>query len=218
MFREFEGFPHKNPHVRCGKLPLLRLLEAFPDAKDQIVSFGIANLSTLTIESVHDLIVAQVVPRLEKVWRQQSIKRMESDGDATTRTGRINTDTSTNTSSMTNSSNTGKHNETFLNAHGIKCICLTTNVKWMHRLGFKYDTRKKSFYVDGHEREEVLIASRAAFCKCYLTEYEPFCKRWVQLPLSEAKIIKGLNLGFCYSFLDDDSGEERIEFHADYWN
>ena len=88
----------------------------------------------------------------------------------------------------------------------------------MHRLGFKYDTRKKSFYVDGHEREEVLIASRAAFCKCYLTEYEPFCKRWVQLPLSEAKIIKGLNLGFGYSFLDDVSGEERIEFHVDYWN
>jgi hypothetical protein len=33
------------------------LLETFPDAKDQIVSFGLKNLAMLTIESLHDFIV-----------------------------------------------------------------------------------------------------------------------------------------------------------------
>jgi hypothetical protein len=32
-------------------------------------------------------------------------------------------------------------------------------VAWVH-----YDARKKSFYVDGHEREDV-VADRTSFCK-----------------------------------------------------
>ncbi|KAI2489704.1 hypothetical protein MHU86_24871 [Fragilaria crotonensis] len=66
LFRQFDGFPHPNPYVQCGKRPLPRLLELFPDAKDQIVSFGIKNLATLTIESVHDFLVTSVIPRLAK--------------------------------------------------------------------------------------------------------------------------------------------------------
>ena len=53
MFRRFECFLHPNLYVQCGKRPLPQLLEVYPDAKDQIVSFGIKNLATLTIESVH---------------------------------------------------------------------------------------------------------------------------------------------------------------------
>ncbi len=63
VFRQFEGFPHPNPYVQCGKRPLPRLLEVFPDAKDQIVAFGIKNLATLTIESVHNFRVTSVIPR-----------------------------------------------------------------------------------------------------------------------------------------------------------
>jgi hypothetical protein len=57
VFRTFECFPHPNPYVQSGKRPLPRLLEIFPDAKDQIVAFGIKNLATLTIEGVQDFIV-----------------------------------------------------------------------------------------------------------------------------------------------------------------
>jgi hypothetical protein len=49
----------------------------------------------------------------------------------------------------------------------------------MRLLGFKYDARKKSFFVDGHEREDVVAK---AFCKTYLTKMEPYCKCWVQCP------------------------------------
>ncbi|KAI2493926.1 hypothetical protein MHU86_20611 [Fragilaria crotonensis] len=63
VFRKFESFPHPNAYVQCGKRPLPRLLEIYPDAKDQIVSFGIKNLATLTIESLHDFIVSTVIRR-----------------------------------------------------------------------------------------------------------------------------------------------------------
>ena len=86
----------------------------------------------------------------------------------------------------------------------------------MHLLGFQCDTRKKSFYVDGHERDDV-VASRSTFCKCYLTKYEPYCNRWIQFSMREAKAIKNLNVAFGYSHFDICTTEEWIEFHVDYW-
>jgi hypothetical protein len=61
VFRKFECFPHPNNpyYVQCGKHPLPRLLKLNPNAKDQIVSFGIKNLGTQTIEGVHDFIIWQ---------------------------------------------------------------------------------------------------------------------------------------------------------------
>jgi hypothetical protein len=46
----------------------------------------------------------------------------------------------------------------------------------MRLLGFYYDLRKKSFYVDGHKLEDV-VANCKKFCIEHLTEYEPYCRR-----------------------------------------
>jgi hypothetical protein len=65
IYRKLESFPHPNTYVKqCGKRPLPQLLEMFPDAKDQIVAFGVKSLATLTIEGVLDLIVSTPIPRL----------------------------------------------------------------------------------------------------------------------------------------------------------
>jgi hypothetical protein len=50
---------------------MLQLLEAFPDAKDQIVTFGVRNLATLTIESVRNSIINAVIPRLTASWENE---------------------------------------------------------------------------------------------------------------------------------------------------
>jgi hypothetical protein len=47
-------------------------------------------------------------------------------------------------------------NTLFLRAYGLESMSFTTAWRWMRLLGFSYDTRKKSFYVDEHEREDVL--------------------------------------------------------------
>ncbi len=71
VFRKFECFPHPNPYVQCGKRPLPRLLEIFPDAREQIIAFGVQNLATLAIEALHDFIVSTVIPRLaSSLWQK----------------------------------------------------------------------------------------------------------------------------------------------------
>ena len=50
----------------------------------------------------------------------------------------------------------------FLRAHRLKSF--TTPWRWKRLLRFKYDTRRKSFYVGGHECEDV-VAHRNVFCK-----------------------------------------------------
>jgi hypothetical protein len=62
---------------------LPRLLEVFPDAKDQIVAYAIKNLASLTIEGVHDFIVSTVLPRLVSTW-QKDVAASTSDTSAAT--------------------------------------------------------------------------------------------------------------------------------------
>ena len=61
-------------------------------------------------------------------------------------------------------------------------MSFSTTWRWMRVLGFRYDTRKKSFNVDGHERDDV-VANRKDFC----------CRHWVQLSVVEADTIKELD-------------------------
>ena len=197
IFRQGEVFPHPNPYVQCGKRPLPKLLEVFPDAKDQIVSYAVKNLAKLTIELVHNFILSYVIPRLVTLWKQS-----ESDTNNVTTAINENDDTVS----------------AFLKAHRLESLSLTTTWRWMRLLGFHYDTRKKSFYVDGHEREDV-VATRNNFCEEYLTKFEPYCRRWVQLSVEEASAIKDLNLSFGYQYEDIIAGKSYIEFHhVDYWN
>ena len=200
IFRKFESFAHPNPLVRCGKRPMPRLLEVFPDAKDQIVTFGVRNLATLTIESVHDLIINTVIPRLTATWEKETtiMNAVGNTADAPEQAR-------------------SRVTAMFLRSHRLESMSLTTTWRWMRLLGFQYDSRKKSFYVDGHERDDV-VANRSIFCKRYLTEYEPYCNRWIQLSLNEARTIKNLNVTFGYSYFDVQRNEERIEIHVDYWN
>jgi hypothetical protein len=108
-------------------------------------------------------------------------------------------------------------NDSFLQAHGLESVSFTTAWRWMRLLGFRYNARKKSFYVDGHEREDV-VANRTRFCKKYLTELEPYCNRWVQVSLSEATTMKNLDVELGHSYFNIIQNEQWIEFHIDYWN
>ncbi len=84
IFRKFECFPHPNPYVQCGKRPLPRLLEIFPDAKEQIVAFGVRNLATLTIEGLHDFIVSSGISRLASQWQKDEEVAAAAAEDTTT--------------------------------------------------------------------------------------------------------------------------------------
>ena len=97
-------------------------------------------------------------------------------------------------------------------------MSFSTTWRWMRLLGFNYyDIRRKRFYVDGHEREDV-VANRQIFCETYLTKLEPYCTRWIQCPMSTTTTRKGFDVGLGHIYFDNIRNEEVVEFHIDYWN
>ena len=64
--------------------------------------------------------------------------------------------------------------EVFLGQCQLENICQSTVYRWMKTLGFSYCDHHKTYYVDGHERDDV-VKYRMEFCTRYLTVYEPHC-------------------------------------------
>jgi hypothetical protein len=124
---------------------LPRLLEIFPDARDEIVGYGVNNLATLTIEDVHDFIVTSVIPRLAAEWKKDQQAQEEDHTDN-------NTTSAVTTTSTTIVDNQHNFKESFLRAHRLESMSFTTAWRWMRLLGFRYDARRKSFNVDGRSR------------------------------------------------------------------
>ena len=58
----------------------------------------------------------------------------------------------------------------------------------MTQLGFKYEPRKKGYYVDGHEKPAT-VAYRWSFCQWYL-EYKQHMHHWVRTPAACAKELE----------------------------
>ena len=218
VYRTLEAFPHPNPYVQCGKRPLPRLLKIFPDVKEQIVAYSNKNLVTLTIEGVHDFIVSTVIPRLARVWKMDyEVATAGITSSSTVEDADDNDDSADSPTIPTSILDVDEQLiASFLKAHGLESMSFTTAWRWMRLLNFKYDSRKKSFYVDGHEREDVVV-TRNEFCKRYLTELEPYCKRWVQVSKSEAETIKDLDIELGHHYFDIINNKEMIEFHIDYW-
>ena len=100
----------------------------------------------------------------------------------------------------------------------------TTILRWMKLIGFRYDTKKKIYYVDGHEKSEQRF-SRLEFSEHYLTKLEPRMCRWIQISKSVAQdMVKAgcipesiLKAGYEYRDLRWGPGreEDMLEFHVD---
>lgn len=185
IFRRNNTFPHPNHAVRCGKQPLPLLFEKYPVAMDEIIQFGVKNLTTLSLESVHGFCHDILIPKLFEQWQSEN-----RDQDRLTK-------------------------DMFLAEHRLSTLSIPTCWRWLHRLGFTYNTKQKGYYVDGHERSDV-IASRKVFCETYLTDIEPKCLRWIHVSQHELETTHSvLNPEFGYRFVDAD-GKSQIEFHVDY--
>ena len=60
--------------------------------------------------------------------------------------------------------------------------------KWIHTVGFKQDTAKKYYYIDGHEKPEQQ-KHRSKFINEHVSEIEPRCHRWVHLTNEELDFV-----------------------------
>ena len=86
----------------------------------------------------------------------------------------------------------------------------------MLKLGFRYETRRKGYYVDGHERKAT-VQYRWDFCDRYLSlECRMF--RWIQVSLEELERLQALGKvakGSGYKYTDELTGKAMVEYHVD---
>ena len=96
----------------------------------------------------------------------------------------------------------------------IRKLSLSTIYHWLSALGFKYQLRKKCYYVDNHESVEN-VRYRSAFISRYF-HYELRCHRWIAIPskdrdemVAEGTLMEELGYRF------EKNNETFYEFHVD---
>lgn len=106
--------------------------------------------------------------------------------------------------------------EDLLKENRLTKVDVSTIYRWLDRLGFKYEVRKKTYYVDTHENKETTMY-RKNWVQRYLSN-ERRMHRWVQIPLNTASQLLQKRLippdidGYHYK---DSNNNEMVEFHVD---
>jgi hypothetical protein len=217
-----ECFPLPNPKVlNKQKHPLPELLEYMQEEiTNPWLGYCSENLANLTVELARNEINNRLIP------------------NAAAASASLHRDT-TNTSTTNESSNELEHDgqiidgqlendrvqqeqargDYLLQSYVERPISITTTWRWLKRLGFSYSHRKKSFFVDGHERPDVIF-KRNEFCTLYLRELEPRMHRWIQVTAEtvetwkrEKKMPEDDSRG--YSYVSTPDNKTMVEFHVD---
>ncbi|KAI2496271.1 hypothetical protein MHU86_18228 [Fragilaria crotonensis] len=126
-----EHFPLPDPKIHKQKKPLPDLLEYF---REEItlpwIDYCIGSLADLTVESARNELITKIIPNY--------CSQVNDD------------DTEENATNENGESSTTIKDCCLLQTYLDSPISLTTTWRWLRRLGFHYDSRKKSFFVDGH--------------------------------------------------------------------
>ena len=187
-----ESFKVSSKYSRRDRLP--PLLDANPDLKDSILTHAKENLGTFSVDMILDFIKTKALPDLLEKRRDEMIRNDEiARRDEYTM-------------------------EMLLKAHLLVSLSRSTVGRWIQQLGFNYCNKQKTYYVDGHEKEEN-VTYRKKYIRTYLHR-EIRCHRWVQLPeqivimLESDSSIKYFNRKYGYEYLDDNH-HQFYEFHVD---
>ena len=104
----------------------------------------------------------------------------------------------------------------YLHSYGLSRVSIATVLRWMQAVGFRYKSRSKHYFVDGHEKPETL-AYRPVFTKRYIA-HEVQAYRWIQLSLVASKVLEAQDLvakNCGYRYVDPIDNVEMVEYHVD---
>ena len=97
---------------------------------------------------------------------------------------------------------------------GLKKVCIQTINNWMQLLGFKYEPRKKCYYVDNHEKPENVIYRKGYIHRYF--QYELRAHRWIQIKeIRYLKLVQDGELMEDSGYKYEDNNEVFYEFHVD---
>jgi hypothetical protein len=131
------------PHKKKNNLP--DLLQYF---REEItlpwLEYCIENLAGLTVELAHNELITKIIPNANA--------QLEDDQ---------------------NEMNNRQIQDSIIQVYLELPILISMTWCWLHHLGFSYDTRKKSSFVDGHERLNVVFHCNES-CQLNLTKLKPW--------------------------------------------
>ena len=209
-----EHFPLPDPKILKRKKPLPHLLEYY---REEItlpwIGFCVKNLADITVEMARNELVTNIIPK--------AFNKINRDNDHVAFNHNQDAGASNETEDQQSSIQTIR--DCLLQGYIESPISISTTWRWLRRLGFGHDRNKKSFFVDGHERPDV-VYHRNEFCANYLSKLEPRTHRWIQVTKETVERWKLDNRipndssstahqqGYTYQ---NAAGEEMVEFHVD---
>ena len=167
------------------------LFDCYPELKSQMISYCKNNIENLTTEALYSWFHDDALPNLV-TQRNKELSDIGETNEAATI-------------------------DTILEEHGLTNLCKKTVLNWMTTMGFKYSPKQKSYYVDGHERPEV-VSHRKQYVSDYVrNEIRTF--RWIQLPENEVNKLEEMWSDFSkndgYKYVHSENGVTMFEYHVD---
>ena len=188
-FRCNSSFP--NPaSSRMGRKKIPLLFQNNPDIHEAFSNYVRQNLDTLSANSIHLFLFEKAFPEVIKKMNEE-----KEEGEDDMSLNRL------------------------LAESGLKCLTTATLHKWLVNLGFKYETQKKTYYVDSHEKPEN-VDYRSKFIDRYFG-YEMRAHRWLSISKEESdKLIEEgeINESIGYEHIKiqiDGSILTFVEYHVD---
>ena len=123
-----------------------------PDAMNAFKKYGVGNLKDLSVEMMHMYVLETLIPIMMARVENKAIDEAPEDVQH----------------GMVADQQPSQNTKDFLKSYGLHKVSMSTVLRWMHTVGFRYKTRSnKHYFVDGHEKPETL-AYRPVFTKQYL--------------------------------------------------
>ena len=101
-----------------------------------------------------------------------------------------------------------------MSVFGLQKLCIRTVQIWMNRLGFQYEPRRKTYYVDTHDTP-ANIKYRSAFINRYF-QYELLAHRWYSITIEERnRLVKNGQIRQDQGYKYEKEDKVYFEFHVD---
>ena len=191
-FRAFQttnAFPNLAT-ARVGRKKIPLLFRNNPDLYEEFSDYVRQNLDSLSSNNIHQFLFDKATPEIIKSINEE---KEESEDDMCL--------------------------NRLLGESGLKCLTTATLHKWLVNLGFKYETRKKTYYVDSHEKPEN-VNYRSNFITRYFG-YEMLAHRWIPVSKEESdEMIRNNEINECIGYQynkvqDDGTVLTLVEYHVD---
>ncbi|KAI2499926.1 hypothetical protein MHU86_14547 [Fragilaria crotonensis] len=216
-----EHFPLPDPKIHKQQRPLPDLLEYFHEEITlPWTGYCNTNLADLTVESARNELITKIIPKCIQSQEANENEDEEEHEQLSSIAEDEGEDTITTNEQTKNNQKQTTIKDCLLSRYIEHPISISTTWRWLRRLGYRHDNRKKSFFVDGHERPDVVFYCND-FCTNYLSKLEPRTYRWIQVTkrtVKEWKLEKRIANNLAsqgYAYQDPNTGDEMVEFHVD---